>query len=215
MIIGKHYMFSKIKMSFWDFFVNFQSGFTVVVLALTTLLATHVIPISIFNDIPVILSGSLFVMLLWLIGMLVEPFANFMNKILSFKWETVKNDFGFKAWDVRITQLKENATIYAKEEESNIYQYAKNMLIANNKADDFNIFLGRFGFYRNHSFIFMVYGVIVFFAFPWKQATLPAIISFLSSAIYYYRSCIFYRHMSVTVYSQFIIHMSSQKKELA
>ena len=202
-------------MSFWDFFVHLQSGFTVVVLVFITLLATHAIPTSIFKDIPVALNIFLFVMLLWLIGMLLEPFANCMHKITSFKWKTIKDNFELKAWDVRIKQLEENAVIYAEEEKSNIYQYAKNMLIANNKADDFNVFLGRFGFYRNHSCIFIVYGVVAFFVFPCKQALPIAVISFFSSAIYLYRSEVFVRHMSVTVYSQFIIHMSSQKKELA
>ncbi len=207
-------MFSRVKMSFWDFFVNLQSGFTVVFLVVVTLLATHTIQISVFKDIPVVLSGFLFVMLLWLIGMLLEPFANCMNKIIPFKWKTIKEDFGFKGWDVQIKHLEKRAVQYAKEEEANIYQYAKNMVIANNKADDFNIFLGRFGFYRNHSCIFVIYGIVVFFVFPGKQALWLAVISFLFSAIYYHRSCIFYRHMSVTVYSQFIIHMSLQKKVL-
>ena len=207
-------MLSKIKMSGWDFFVHLQSVFTVVILVFVTLLATHTIPISIFKDIPVTLSIFLFVMLLWLIGMLLEPFANCMHKITSFKWKIIKDNFEFKTWDARIKQLEENAVMYAEDEKSNIYQYAKNMLIANNKADDFNVFLGRFGFYRNHSCIFIVYGVVALFAFPYKYALPVAVISFLSSAIYLYRSEVFFRHMSVTVYSQFIIHMSSQKKEL-
>lgn len=197
-------MFSKIKMSFWDFFVHFLTGILCIILIFGTLLYKGVLSFDIFKDFPLWVSGVGFVVALWLLGLLIEPLSNLLGKV-TWSWPAVQRNFSLREWDRSIKNLRIEAEAFipngAKE---NSFQYAKNFLIVNESAEDYNVFLSRFGFYRNCATIFLLFGIIAFFSFAYPLNLQIGFSSILLSAMYCYRSKIFYRHISITVFSQFI-----------
>lgn len=200
-------MIEKTKLSLWDFFVAMLSGFAIVISALVHCLFKGLILCETILDLPSVLIAVASLLLVILIGLLFEPLANCITKLLTTCPSDYLKSFGFKEWDIDNDSLKEKACQYKPDGiTGNTYQYCKNWLHQNARHDTVMPFLAKYGFYRGMFLLFLLNGISVLFIYQycWVIRIAIAFPLFLLGLIYLQRSSVFYRHMTATVYLQFI-----------
>lgn len=204
-------MIEKMKLGAWDYFVYMMSGVLVVLIMML-----HAFDRSTLwglQKVPAAVSAVISVLALLIIGMLLEPISNITFKIVKHGGGLTKKSrialrthLCLKSWDVSITNLENQASaLVSPAIEGNIFQFSKAWVLTHGRGEEFYAFLSKFGFYRSVSLIFGANAVASlclydFLVHGW-WLTLSSILLCL---LYFHRSEIFYRHMSVTVFNQFI-----------
>ncbi len=200
-------MIEKTKLSLWDFFVSALSGFAIMLSILIHCLIKGKIKLEeIFNSHPSLITvGSILTFIL--AGLLLEPLANYITKLLTtcpFKYAKL---FRFKNWDDEIKSFERKACEYVPEGiEGSTYEYCKNWLLLNTIDNSYMPFLSKYGFYRSMFFIFLLNGICTLIIYKCSSSKTVLISSsmFVMALVYLHRCGDFYRHMSATVYLQFI-----------
>jgi hypothetical protein len=152
---------------------------------------------------------------LQIIGLLFEPLANYTTKLLTTRPWRYSKEFGFKNWDNNIGSLEKKARQYIPNSiEENAYQYCKNWINQNTSDDSYMPFLAKYGFYRSMFFLVLLNALSIPFIYQLNPMKLVEILSFMIilALIYLRRSCDFYRHISITIYSRFISSFNTSTK---
>lgn len=199
-------MVEKTKLSLWDFFVSTLSGFAIVLSILAHCLIKGLLTLdNVFDSHPslIAIAGLLTIILA---GLLLEPLANYITKLLTTCPCKYTRLFRYKYWDDEIKSLEKKASEYIpKGLEGSMYQYCKNWLLQNAIADSYMPFLAKYGFYRSMFFLFLMNGICIPFIYQISLETIIISSSiFVLALVYLHRGGDFHRHMSVTVYLQFI-----------
>lgn len=209
-------MIEKINISLWEFFVYFLTG-----LFVSLLVASHCCLHHGFSDIqnvfifkiPSVLLLLILPTLAILIGLIIEPIGNYYGRIVI----TIEKKLGkfspnndLKDWSCQIDQaFKEFVKKDIPSELSEniqVYNWCKDYIKQKNINTNFIVFLSMFGFYRNLEFIMFLNTVSIFFLYSNSLVKYVFIlISILSIFIFRRRSLIFYNHMSLTVYQNYVI----------
>jgi len=208
-------MIEKVKLSLWDFFTYILSGTALLISIMVHCICKGYLPLNIIMDIPFGVSFVLIILVILLCGMVLEPAANLFYKLPSLFLNDSKSrfdEFEFKKWDNKITILEHQAKDLVNEStKENIFQFCKNWMLVNGVDGQYQAFLGKFGFYRNIAFIFVLNLLAVWLFYnDTLNKLLSSLMLLLFATLYFHRSRIFFRHISITVYSQFI---SGYKKE--
>lgn len=211
-------MIEKVKLSLWDFFAYILSGGAVGISVLVHLLILKVVTFKEIMELPsavILIIGILSVIIL---GLLFEPLSNLLDKLLglfkkheekNWKDNIVKNwqgNIGFKEWDAQITTAERKARETCPIDNDYVgFQYCKNYVLKRTGGELFSSFSGKFGFYRNIYILLVINILLCPIIYSWNLKSIIAMLILIIFAILYRnRSKVFYRHMSVTVYTQFI-----------
>lgn len=204
----------KLRLTLWDFFTFFMTGvFACLLILAYLLLRTQVSLDSIEGNLSKISGATTvagFVIAATLVGMIVEPFANFFDRFLNrhiknyedkHKYALDKDDTEIKDRLCNDIRIADGLTL------ANLYFYAKDYVEQYQLAPNLITFLSRYGFYRNASLITLVggfgltvtspsfYGVVA-----WGLGTI------LSFAAFKYRGDQFLSYMAPMVYRTALIH---------
>lgn len=211
-------MIEKIKLGLWDFFAYILSGGAVGMSVLVHLLILKVVTFEEIMKLPsavILIIGLLTIIIL---GLLFEPMSNLIDKLSgllkmhegkNWKNSIVKNwqdNIGFKKWDGQITATENKARETCPIDTDYVgFQYCKNYVLKRTGGEQFNSFLGKYGFYRNIYILFVLNIVSCPIIYSWCfKSIIAMLILILFAILYKNRSKVFYNHMSATVYTQFI-----------
>lgn len=209
-------MFEKTKLSLWDFFVSTLSGFAIVLSVIVHCLFKGLITWEIILDSSSVLIAAAGLLTILLLGLLFEPLANYATKILTTCPYNYPKLFGFKTWDDKINSFEKKASTYIPEEiEGDTYQYCKNWLQQNASDVFYMSFLAKYGFYRSMFLLLLLNAIFIPFIYQSFCIKIIILSSFLLvlALVYLHRSGDFHRHMSTTVYLQFISLLNTKTKK--
>lgn len=195
-------MTEKVRLTLWDFFVYVLTGTAVGLSVAVHCYCTGACDWSCeMKDIASLFSTVvLALLLLLLVGMLLEPLANGLTKLGAL------SSWGLGQWDKHIGDMEKHVRKMVPEwYAGSCFGYCKNWILAKGCAGQYEVFLARFGFYRNISAIFAANAIA---ALPlywgwWDLLIVPVLVGL--SLLYLHRSRVFHRHVSETVYTQFLI----------
>jgi len=207
-------MIEKIRISLWDVFTFFLTG----LLAATTFLFLMIFSGGTsFREVAAISlkSPSWMVLvvgpvMLTLGGMLLEPVANYADRyVLKYVlgWATRVNSPGLKREEgILEREIKNNYLGRIGGEIDNPYHICKDYVEHKQLSSTFMVFLSRYGFYRNCSFITICAGVAYFFL---SDSIVVGSIFLLSaiivSIVFRRRAQEFYSYQAPSVYRAYLI----------
>lgn len=206
-------MIEKIRISLWDIFTFFMTGVfalivTCILLAVTTQMPKSEVVVEFLIKLPTTYIIVVAPIVLTLVGLLIEPPANFFERYLGrifFFW-LARDSKPRQVDEVTMEQyIQENGFGALNGKIQNPYFLCKEYVETKQLSTTFMVFLARYGFYRNCSFIVLVSGVVYFIgAFNW-QAFGWLIGSYFASAVLTKRANEFYSYQAPAVYSAFLI----------
>ena len=211
-------LIEKIRLSLWDIVTFFMTGVLIIILITAMLLAKKFVfieDILDFNkDIPTVTQLFVLPVFLTLLGLLVEPFANFYDRYLSrivLFWVAdarKTNDLDLKEMEIFI---KENCLGELNFKIRSPFTICKEYVETKQLSTTFMVFLSRFGFYRNCSFLFFL-SIPLFILLSYQNPAeniivdvVPICFFYLASASFKRRGDEFYSYQAKSVYSAFLI----------
>lgn len=213
-------MIERIRISLWDVFAFFTSGcFAAICFAAFLFMQGSITDerIELASKLPTALVLVVTPIIMMISGMLIEPLANSCERfILGPVIGLIFSPFNKNKDDVetesgRLEKLIEEQLQVNLGDESP-YHYCKDYLIMNGLADQFNVFLSRFGFYRNASFICLILGCASFSLFSCSlESCITPIISWPLALIYRKRSNDFFSYLAPTEYRSFLAHSAQSR----
>jgi ABC-type multidrug transport system fused ATPase/permease subunit len=197
-------MVDKGKLSLWDLWTYLVSGFFS-----SILVAIYVIyylqfdlsaALSIIKNISSILLILLPLVFLC-IGMLLEPIANIFEKTIK------KLSFFPRKNNQRLESVKDIIKKLVPDtiDDRMLYRYCKSVVELKSSTSNADLFLARFGLYRNLSFLsfLCIIANLVFFNITWASSLLS--VSLLAFVVLTMRRATeFLRHMESAIYYHFI-----------
>lgn len=205
-------MIDKIRVSLWDIFSFLLTGLLAITVALIFTIAlghaTYQELLSALKAVPAALLLSVGPLVCILIGMLVEPIANNVDKLLlrhldSFLWKRKDSDESEE--DTLKEEIRSKYLGGLNNRIDTPFQICKEYVETKELSTTFMVYLSRYGFYRNCTFLAISSGVAsIFFG-----TGVPAIASFggciLMAVVTKRRQLDFYSYMAPAVYRAFLI----------
>ncbi|KKO47981.1 hypothetical protein VT06_13890 [Arsukibacterium sp. MJ3] len=217
-------MIEKIRISLWDIFTFFMTGVfaliaTCIVLAVTAQMPKSEVVVEFLIKLPTTYIIVVAPIVLTLVGLLIEPLANFFERYLGrfiYFW-LPKDNQTRKADEVMMEQyIKENGFGDLNGQIEKPFLLCKEYVETKQLSTTFMVFLARYGFYRNCSFILLLSGVVYVITEPNCGAFVWFFASYCVSALLTKRANEFYSYQAPTVYSAFLIdNLNWPAKQLA
>lgn len=206
-------MIEKIRISLWDIFTFFMTGVFFVISSVFFLRVTK--RLSDFNELlyDLIKLPTTFIIIvipivLILLELFIEPLANFFDRYLSkyiFFWLRTDNSKRKINEDIMKEYIIENCLGDLNKRIENPFFLCKEYVETKQLSTTFMVFLARYGFYRNCSFIVISTGFLYFLDIHNYAAFLWLIIGYLAGALLKKRADEFYSYQANTIYSAFLI----------
>lgn len=206
-------MIEKVRLSLWDVFSFFLSGFLAI--AVSFILSTFYRPGSthaLVDDLekaPSALVIAAAPIVCTLLGLLIEPFANYFDRFVLnwIMWWTSRPKEKYKEEEGILKDcILQNHLGPLTGSLANPYGFCKDYVEANQLGTNFMVFLSRYGFYRNCAFLSFACGIACFCLSSDREAgTLELAISYAISALFKRRAEDFYSLLAPTVYRAFLI----------
>lgn len=206
-------MIEKIRISLWDIFTFFMTGVFALLAISIFLTATHRMPetkavLDFLVQLPTTYIIVVAPIVLTLLGLLIEPPANFFERYLGkflFFWLRTDNSKR-KNDEVLMEQyIKANGFGDLNGQIENPYFLCKEYVETKQLSTTFMVFLARYGFYRNCSFIILATGIAYFAENVTCDTFMWLLASYLASAILTKRASQFYSYQAPAIYSAFLI----------
>ncbi|ROS01147.1 hypothetical protein EDC56_1575 [Sinobacterium caligoides] len=206
-------MFDKIRLSLWDIFTFFLTGFLASALFCTLFLVFDVFTFAqLFDFIRQLPSSIVLVaapLLFTLLGMLIEPIANYFDKKIGrhlFGWAISKNSQRNHDEERLEQEIKNHYLGSLNGEIINPFSLCKEYVETKQLSTTFMVFLSRYGFYRNCALLTLITGscAAVLVTHP-IYSVLIAVGSYFLAALFKRRSAEFYSYLAPTVYRAFLI----------
>jgi hypothetical protein len=206
-------MIEKVRVSLWDVLSFFLTGFLAVIVALTLSAAYEIRSAQVLVESLAKTPSALLLVAapitFALLGLLIEPFANYFDKyVLKYiMWWTAVPKEKYKDEEKILKEyiLKNHMGPFAGSL-SNPYGFCKDYIEAKQLGATFMVFLSRYGFYRNCSFLSFASGVACgFLSSDLETGVIALAIGYTFSAIFKRRAEDFYSLQSPTVYRAFLI----------
>ena len=205
-------MIEKIRVTLWDLLTFFLSGFFVSIIIIFHLIVLEndmcISLIKLLKDIPTSYVLFTTLMSLTLTGMLIEPVANIVDKkiiapVLS-KLKLVRSRNIREKEELKST-ISKILKSEMDEEITNTYHFCKDYVEQKQLTTNFMVFLARFGFYRNVSFLCFVTGIFSLFIYEEIINSIIALFVWLIfTVIYKKRSEDFFSYQAPTLYRAFL-----------
>lgn len=206
-------MIEKIRISLWDVFTFFMTGVFAVIAILLFFKMNGSIPkigsiFEILIKIPATYIVVVMPILLILLGLLIEPLANFFDRYFGkyvFFWIKTKNKQQ-KPDEVKVEEyIKEKCLGDLNMKIEKPFSLCKEFVETKQLSTTFMVFLARYGFYRNCSFIVMSTGIFAFMEANGCAAVTWLIVSYFFSGLLKKRADEFYSYQATAVYNAFLI----------
>ncbi|AWR58724.1 hypothetical protein ACS7D5_16330 [Proteus mirabilis] len=207
-------MIEKIRISLWDIFTFFMTGvfFVIIILGFITInnqLPQKEVIFDFLIKLPATYILVVMPIILILLGLLIEPIANFFERYIGkylFFWIKINEDKRKIDKETMEKYIKENSFGDLNNKIENPFMICKEYVETKQLSTTFMVFLSRYGFYRNCSFIILLFGVVCFLTSSFSCISfLGLIVSYLSSGLLKKRADEFYSYQATTVYSAFLI----------
>ncbi|WP_337239161.1 hypothetical protein [Proteus faecis] len=207
-------MIEKIRISLWDIFTFFMTGvfFVIIILGFITInnqLPQKEVIFDFLIKLPATYILVVMPIILILLGLLIEPIANFFERYIGkylFFWIKINEDKRKIDKETMEKYIKENGFGDLNNKIENPFMICKEYVETKQLSTTFMVFLSRYGFYRNCSFIILLFGVVCFLTSSFSCISfLGLIVSYLSSGLLKKRADEFYSYQATTVYSAFLI----------
>ncbi|HAW94497.1 MULTISPECIES: hypothetical protein [unclassified Arsukibacterium] len=217
-------MIEKIRISLWDIFTFFMTGVfalivTLSVLALTGRLPKHDVVIDFVIKLPTTYIIVVAPIVLTLLGLLIEPMANFFERYIGkhlYFWLKLNKAERYSDEVVMKDYIKNHCFGDLNNRIENPYHLCKDYVETKQLSTTFMVFLARYGFYRNCSFIVLVAGIFYFVDNLDGASFLLMLLSFLISALLTKRANEFYSYQGPAVYNAFLIdHLNWPAQQMA
>lgn len=198
-------MIEKTKLGIWDYFVYLMTGMMLLLIIAVHCALEGIVTIKQIMTIPSAALVTLLLLALLLLGMLIEPIANLLFKLLTTYPNKWSYELGFEKWKSSIENQEQEAQKFIPELiQSSSFSFSKNWVLIHGNSSEFQAFLSKYGFYRSISFVFAA-NAIAFLVMHWGWVgTGGFVASTLLCLLYAYRASVFYHHISISVYNQFI-----------
>ena len=206
-------MVEKIRVSLWDIFSFFLTGLlacaigAVFVAVLDALLFSKLIDrlVSIPSAV-VILAAPL---ILTLVGMIIEPFANYFDRFVltwAFSWVSKPKEKHSAEEKILKEEIRSKYLGSLNGRIENPYAICKEYVETKQLSTTFMVYLSRYGFYRNCAFLSIVSGIAAIFYVPtFCHGLVVVLFGFIAAAVFKRRSEDFYSFMAPSVYRAFLI----------
>lgn len=206
-------MVEKIRVSLWDIFTFFLTGLLATVLLglfLTSYGMTDFSAISrAASEIPVAITVVAAPLVLTLLGMLIEPFANYLDKyVLRYLlgWASIPKQKHSAEEELLRKEICSKYLGSLNGQIKHPYAICKEYVETKQLSTTFMVFLSRYGFYRNCAFLAFVYGVgAAAFSSGWLEGVCALALGFFASAVFKRRAEDFYSYMAPSIYRAFLI----------
>jgi len=213
-------MIEKVRVSPWDIFTFFLSGLILTLSGVAYIVFSSKLSLSDFirglSALPAAVSLFLAPLALTAIGMLYEPIANYFDKFVNLFW--------FKIFpEKRKHKEEENKLkeiILAKylgdlsQEIANPYQLCKDYIEAKQLSATFMVFLSRYGFYRNASFLAVASAALSLYHMSFSLKGFGVAVLFLGLAVVMKRRAEdFYSYLAPCVYRCYLIDKALSVKD--
>jgi hypothetical protein len=206
-------MIEKIRISLWDVFTFFMTGFFVlvcfsIVVPSSGLLVEPMLYFDKIGKLPTTFVIVVAPILLMLMGLLIEPVANYFERyfgnILYF-WLNIKGDKEDENTAIMERYIKEEGLGDLSGKINKPYFLCKEYVETKQLSTTFMVFLARYGFYRNCCLITLVSGVYYFANNSGLTAWVVLLSTYFFSALLKKRADEFYSYQAPAVYSAFLI----------
>lgn len=207
-------MIEKVRVSLWDIFTFFMTGLLASLCVAALALYASVFSIrelsSCLSTIPASITLVAAPLAFTLIGMLIEPVANYADRYIlkhALGWATTPKADARKAEeDILKQEIRARYLGRMGDKIENPYQICKDYVEYKQLSTSFMVFLARYGFYRNCTFISIATGL----AAVWLSATvcdmvLALVISLLAAIVFRRRAEEFYSYQAPAIYRAFLI----------
>ncbi len=206
-------MLDRIRLTLWDALTFFLTGLLVGAMFTVFWLYEKSPDLSVILEKPTEVPTSivLFVVpvLFALIGLLVEPFANYFDRLLfnnALGRRLFKRDQHGKEEEILISEIKENYLGNLGGKIQNPFHICKDYVESKSLSPTFEIFLARFGFYRNCSFVAALSGVYGAIALPTVcEKVICVTVALVCIYVFKKRSAEFYSYQGPAVYRAFLV----------
>ncbi len=218
-------MVEKIKVSLWDVYSFFLTGFSLFVWAIAGSILEGLLSFKDILEFVSTFSNMIFlffcVFMMILFGMLFEPIANYFDRFIDVivkKYFNLTEEMGFNnkgaiSEDSEEDRLKKIIlSSYMGELKGKIsepYQICKEYIEIKGINTNFMVFLSRYGFYRNMAFLIFLTIVLLFVLGGINSCNF--FICFVLFVLYILmrkRSKEFYSYMAPTVYRCYLVEKS-------
>jgi len=205
-------MIEKVRVSLWDIFTFFLSGLILVMWSVAYLVIANQVTLPLFiqelSAVPASVSLFLVPLALTAAGMLYEPIANYFDKLVNVFW--------FKAFPAKKKHKEEELTLKElirkrylgdlAEDIANPYHLCKEYVETKQLSTTFMVFLSRYGFYRNASFLAVVSAAASIYHLGASFQGFMVTVFFLGIAITMkHRAEDFYSYLAPCVYRCYLI----------
>lgn len=206
-------MIEKIKISLWDIFTFFMTGVFFTICAFLFLRVTNRFPesIGLFDSLIKLPATYIVVVMpvvLILFGLLIEPLANFFDRYAGnyvFFWLKSENLKRKDNENIMREYIKESCLGNLSKRIENPFGLCKEYVETKQLSTTFMVFLARFGFYRNCSFIILFAGFLYFIDTYDCAAFIWLVVCYFVSSLFKKRADEFYSYQATAVYSAFLI----------
>ena len=205
-------MIEKIRVSLWDIFTFFISGLILAMWGVAYLIITDHITLAVFISELSIVSATVSLFLaplaLTAVGMLYEPIANYFDKALNIFW--------FKVFSEKKKHKEEELVLKdlirdrylgdLGQKIPNPYHLCKEYVETKQLSTTFMVFLSRYGFYRNASFLAVVSAATSVYHIGANFQGILVALFFLGIAIVMkHRAEDFYSYLAPCIYRCYLI----------
>ncbi len=206
-------MVEKIRISLWDIFSFFLTGFlAATVVAILLVIYGPTTPKELLDGLSALPAAITIVaapLALTLLGMVIEPFANYFDRyVLKFAFASVLEPKR-KHIDEEDLLAKEICSRYLGSlsgKISNPYAICKEYVETKQLSTTFMVFLSRYGFYRNCAFLSVASGFsVLVLDHSWLVGGASLVACLAVAAVFKRRAEDFYSYMAPAVYRAFLI----------
>ncbi|WHS99754.1 MAG: hypothetical protein LZT29_02783 [Pantoea stewartii] len=206
-------MIEKIRISLWDIFTFFMTGVFFSFLSALLFFLTNQVPLpnNLFSNLIKIPTTYIIVVMpviFILLGLLIEPLANFSDRYLGkyiFFWIKTQNKKRMENEKIMENYIKENCLGDLNSKMKNPYTLCKEYVETKQLSTTFMVFLARYGFYRNCCYIVLSAGFLYTFSDLKLKSITVLLVIYLLSALIKKRADEFYSYQATSVYSAFLI----------
>jgi len=206
-------MVEKIRVSLWDIFTFFATGLLAALVALALLIyrgglgLKDVVQVAV--TVPATIALVAVPIILTLIGMLIEPLANYFDRyLMRHVLKVTARRLLVATFEESILkdEIRKSYLGSLSGKLDNPFHLCKDYVEYKQLSTTFMVFLARFGFYRNCAFIFIAAGVVAaWLSLSVAGGVLVLVLNLAVAIVFRTLAAEFYSYQAPAIYRAFLI----------
>ena len=206
-------MIERIRVSLWDIFTFFMTGLLATIAACSLIIAYNLISpddlVSYISKLPAAITIVTAPVILTLLGILIEPPSNYLDKYILnhiLGWASAKKQKHSEEENILKKEICEKYLGSLNGKIENPYSICKEYVETKQLSTTFMVFLSRYGFYRNCSFISVTTSILAMtLSKSFCSAIASILIGYIIAGIFKRRAEDFYSYLAPSIYRAFLI----------